>query len=398
MGVTVRQKAKGKGKPWWIFISHNGKRTSRRVGDKAAAEDVASKIRAKLKLGEFGFDEKKPKSIPTFKLFAEGFMETYSAMNHKPSTHESYRSALDIHLLPTFGDKDLDSITRKHVKGFINEKHKEGLSSGTVRNLKAYLSAILSEAVDDEIISANPAARTGKLIKSNGDKKDIAPLTWEEKALFEQTMKEHFPRYYPLFLTALRTGMRLGEMLALKPGDLDFNGRFIEVRRSFSKGRITTPKSGQRRRVDMSADLATVLKGHITDSKKETLKKGWGEPPEWLFYNETGGIIDHANLRRRVFHKCLDKAGLRRIRIHDLRHSYSTLRIQKGDNIKDVSMQLGHHSIKITLDIYSHWMPGAKKSEVDELDSNTAPNCTPPAPNPPENEKRTQQISAKSLK
>ena len=65
--------------------------------------------------------------------------------------------------------------------------------------------------------------------------------------------------------------------------------------------------------------------------------------------------------------------SIKLIRAHDLRHTYATLRIMKGDNLKDVSKQLGHHSIRITLDIYSHWVPGAKKSEVDELDSRTAP-------------------------
>ncbi len=69
----------------------------------------------------------------------------------------------------------------------------------------------------------------------------------------------------------------------------------------------------------------------------------------------------------------MEKDGLRRIRIHDLRHTYATLRIYKGDNILDVSKQLGHHSIKITLDTYAHWMPGGKKSEVDELDGRQAP-------------------------
>lgn len=381
MGVTVRQKVKGKGEPWWVFISHNGKRTSRRVGDKPAAEAVASKIRAKLELGEFGLEEKKKKSIPTFELYAEGFMETYSAMNHKPSTHDSYRSTLDKHLIPHFGEMNLDSISRKDIKAFINLKRKEKLSSGTVRNLKAYLSSILSEAVDDELIEFNPASRTGKLIKKD-DKEEIRPLTWEEKTLFEESVKEHYPRHFPFFLTALRTGMRLGELLALKPGDLDFNRSFIEVRRNWVKGKITTPKNGKSRPVDMSKQLKRVLKGYLVDRKKEALKKGWGEPPEWLFYNKVGGVIDISNLRRRVFLKALEKAEVRKVRFHDLRHTYATLRISKGDNLQDVSKQLGHHSVKFTLDVYSHWMPGTKKAEVDELDSKVAPICTPTAPKP----------------
>ncbi|MFC1838519.1 tyrosine-type recombinase/integrase [Thermodesulfobacteriota bacterium] len=136
---------------------------------------------------------------------------------------------------------------------------------------------------------------------------------------------------------------------------------------------MTTPKSGESRRVDMSIELASVLRGHITQAKKDTLRNKWGNPPEWLFYKENGEMIDGDNLRKRVFKKALEKAKLRHIRIHDLRHTYATLRIMKGDNIKDVSKQLGHHSIKITLDIYSHWMPGAKKSKVDELDFRSAP-------------------------
>ncbi|MFC1866558.1 tyrosine-type recombinase/integrase [Thermodesulfobacteriota bacterium] len=372
MGVTVRQKAKGKGKPWWVFVSHDGKRTSRRIGDKKAAEEVASTIRSKLQLGDFGFEEKQRKAIPTFKLYAEAFMNTYSAMNHKESTQESYRSALDLHILPYLGDMDLDAITRKDVKEFINEKNKDDLSAGTVRNLKAYLSAILSEAVDDELIQYNPASKTGKLIKKR-DNKEISPLTWKEKAKLEETLEKHYKRYYPFFLTALRTGMRLGELIALKPGDLDFNGGFFEIRRSCSRGKITTPKSGKTRRVDMSKGLSEILKVYLTERKRETLKKGWKESPEWLFYNENGGIIDVNNIRKRIFYKALEKAKLRCIRIHDLRHTYATLRISKGDNILDVSKQLGHHSIRITLDTYAHWMPGGKKSEVDELDSKTEP-------------------------
>jgi integrase len=79
------------------------------------------------------------------------------------------------------------------------------------------------------------------------------------------------------------------------------------------------------------------LKSHLIESKREALKKGWGKPPEWLFCNESGGMIDPANLRKRVFYKCLEKAKLIRIRIHDLRHTYATLRIQAGHNIADVS-------------------------------------------------------------
>ena len=162
--------------------------------------------------------------------------------------------------------------------------------------------------------------------------------------------------------------MRIGEALALEWGDIDFGGRFIEIRRSLARGRVSLPKSGKSRRVDMSPQLKESLKQHRAESKRKGMKLGLGDAPELVFTNKIGGKIDFNNWRRRVFKKALEKAELRHIRIHDLRHTYATLRIAKGDNIADVSNQLGHHSFKLTMDVYYHWIPGGKKSEVDALD------------------------------
>jgi len=117
MGVVIRQKIKGKGKPWWVFISYRGKRTSRKIGDRRAAEAVASKIRAKLQLGEFGFKKEKP--ICTFKEYSQTFINGFSKINHKPSTHQSYKSALDNHIYPVFGNMWLNEIRKKDVKKFV---------------------------------------------------------------------------------------------------------------------------------------------------------------------------------------------------------------------------------------------------------------------------------------
>ena len=150
----------------------------------------------------------------------------------------------------------------------------------------------------------------------------------------------------------------------------------IEVRRNCVRGLIGTPKSGKVRRVDMSAGLKAVLQAYLTKRKRDILKKGWGESLQWLFYNGSGNAVDVNNIRERVFKKVLQKAGLRHIRMHDLRHTYATLRIDAGHNIADVSKQLGHHSIRITIDTYHHWMPGSAKAEVDQLDLEAVPNCT----------------------
>lgn len=119
----------------------------------------------------------------------------------------------------------------------------------------------------------------------------------------------------------------------------------------------------------MSLQLTETMKEHHVECKKKGLVLGIGEAPEHVFTNNNGNLIDKDNWRRRVFNKVLEKAKSRKIRIHDLRHTYATLRISAGHNIADVSAQLGHHSVKLTMDVYYHWLPGQNKSQVDELDS-----------------------------
>lgn len=225
--------------------------------------------------------------------------------------------------MPVFGDKPIDEISRSDIKDFLYAKQSEKLAPGTVRIIRAYLTAILTEAVDDELITYNPAARTGRFICAGEVRKKANPPSWEERTRLEKAAQTHFARYYPLFFCENRTGLRFGELTALKAGDIDFGGRdIIEVKRNAVRGEITSPKNGKTRRVDMSKQLAPVLKSHLLERKKEAFKNGRGNPPEWLFYNEQAGLIDNNKFRKRVFHKVLEKAGLRHTRIHDLRHTY----------------------------------------------------------------------------
>lgn len=385
MGVTVRQKTPGKGNPWWVFVAHNGKRTSRMIGAKGAAEDVAIKIQAKLALGEFDFEEgkKEEPAEPTFKAYADSWLKTTAPANCKESTVDSYDDLLRLHILPVFGSLKLTEINRGKLKDFFAGKILEGYAKSSVVHMKNVISGILTKAVDDDVISNNLSLGI-RITKKNrnddedgesGNGDDIAdPLTAEEtnillKAVVEDTTKPYtLSNHYPLFLLLVRTGLRIGEALALKWGDIDFNGRFSHVQRGLSRMKIQTPKNGKTRRVDMSPHLAETLAAYRIECKKKGLALGLGDALEYIFTNEKGTFIDLSNWRRRIFNKALDKAKLRRIRIHDLRHTYATLRISKGDNITDVSNQLGHYSVKLTLDTYNHWLPGKRKSEVDGLD------------------------------
>ena len=184
---------------------------------------------------------------------------------------------------------------------------------------------------------------------------------------FSKCELSHFPAHYPLSLTLARTGMRVGGALAMQWGDIDFHGRFINIQRGFSRGKIETPKSGKSRRVDMSLQLTETLMGLRHQRKIEAVKEGWGKVPEWIFLSQDGTPLDSSHWRSRVFIKALEKAGLRKIRIHDLRHSYASLLIQAGESLAYVRDQLGHHSIKVIVDVYGHLAPEGNKEAVDRL-------------------------------
>ena len=369
MGVKIREKPKGSG-VYWAFIDHNGKRRAKKIGtDEKAALGIAKKIEAKLALGDFGVLEK-TKSVKTFKAFAKDFLEGYAKTALKESTYRGYRSILDKHLEPAFGKKPINEISRTDVKNFIFKKIKDGMSISRAKRIKATLSGIFSHAVEDGLILVNPAARLDRFLnaKDQSLSNEISPYSAKELEIYLETVRSHFAEHFPMFLTLARTGLRLGEALGLQWGDIDFRGKFIEIRRAWVNGRLTTTKTGKTRRVDATPLLLATLKSLNQRRKEQTLKNGWGEVPEWVFVNQDGKPLDPGNVRGRVHYKACEKAKLRRVRIHDLRHSYATIRISAGHNIADVSRQLGHASIKITVDTYYHWLPSQHTGEISELD------------------------------
>ena len=340
---------------------------------------MASKIRAKLQLGEFDFEEKQ--EVPLFKEYAQSWIDTTAPATCKASTVSDYDRILESHVLPVFGDRAVDKITKGMIKDFLLGKVNEDFAGSTVTHMKNVISGVLNKAVDDETIQTNPAHKLGKIFKTQDKRKDVDFLTKEELKRLLDTVQVHFPRHYALFLLLARTGLRIGEALALQWGDIDFNGRFITIQRGISRGRIETPKNGKSRRVDMSLQLTEALKTLKNQGATQVVvpitrsEETPEEPSEWVFTNGVGGFIDVNNWRRRVFNKALKKAGLRRIRIHDLRHTYASLLIQAGESLAYVRDQLGHHSIKVTVDIYGHLAPEGNKQAVDKLDD-VLPPCT----------------------
>ena len=377
MGVRIRQKNKGKGQPWWVFIHHKGKRKSIKVGDQKAAKRLAAKIEFKLKVGELGIDQK---PVPTFGELAQEWITTVVPATCKESTQHDYEIILKKHL-GKFSARPIDQITRRDVKTHLLAKLKRGKSASTVTHIKNVMSGVFSLALDGEFIDTNPAKQLGRLITEKPRGKDVKPLSHQDLEALLKTFAEHRPREFPLVMTLARAGLRAGEALGLMWSDLDFEARTIHIQRSLSRMNLVTPKSGKARTVDMSTQLSGVLKDHRLAQKKEAMAKGWGQAPEMVFVNQEGRPVDINPWRRHYWKPMLRKAKLEGFRIHDLRHTFATHLIMGGANIVYVSRLLGHHSVKLTLDIYTHWLPSESTREVDTLDSMDTPNRTLYAPN-----------------
>lgn len=397
MGVNVREKIKGSG-IWWVFINHDHVRKSKKIGpDKKLAEEVAEKLRAKIILGDMGFlkDEKKS---PTLKEYVDGWQDSEGyhigwsqeiENSLKNSTRKGYKNVLETYILPTLGKYPLPSISSRIIKKDLVQKlfnrKKKKLRSNTIKNIKNCLSAILREACTDEYISVNPAL--GVLVPKPEDEKpsrEPMPFTWDEVEIIEDVFKDHFSRHYPMVLCGLRTGLRMGELIALQWQDLDFHNKWLYVQRNITRGKITTPKSKSGYRyVRMTNQLCQVLKEHRNYARKQAMKNGWGSPPEWLFYNEEGSFLNYGNFLSRIWNRAIKKSELLRRTPHDMRHSYATLRLSKGDSLAEVSKEMGHKSTKLTFDTYFKWLPKESTSNIDELDTKgkrKAPKSTLGAP------------------
>jgi integrase len=383
MGVRVRF---WKG-AWWVFVSHQGRRKAKRIGDKATALRVARAIRERIARGDLQLGGSNEETLESYGC---AWLKGLTG-NLKASTIRFYAEHLRRHIVPALGQRRIGQVNRVDCRELAIALRGKGLKVNTVRGIVRTLSALLSQAVEDEKLPANPALRMGKYLR-RGDEPEavIQPLSAAEAAHLVATAERHFLRWHPWILCALRTGLRLGELLALQWGDVDWNGRFLIVQRNIVRGAITSPKSHQRRRVDMTPQLASALIGWRRLQRKRCLKKGKPVPP-WVFPSLEGTALEERNVRH-VFTRLLEKAELAHRRIHDLRHTNATLLLQAGAPITYVSQQLGHRDASITLRVYAHWLPDASRREADRLDA-LQPSATPAQPEGVSNDEAKQAKS-----
>jgi integrase len=384
MGVKIKKR----GSKWYVYVNYHGKRKNRCVGTREAAEKVRRELEARLALGDMTFLENPSRAVPTFKTYADGWLETYAEVECKLSTKRSYEQLLRLHVTPKFGSQKISDIRRDDVKRFVaelsqatrtvNDSPIPKFSRNTLRLIVCALRTVLSAAVEDGLIESNPAAKVGKFAKSDKPAHQASAMTRDEAKAFLAAVQTVCPDWHPFFLSALRAGLRKGELIALKWGDVQFgesaddSNRYILVQRNFSHGRFTTPKSKKSRRVDLSKHLRNTLLELRDQRMLDAFMAGRTSiTDDLVFPSQAGTVIKPDNIVPRYMEPALEKAGLRRFRFHDLRHTFGSLLIQDGASLAYVKDQMGHSSIQITVDTYGHLIPGADIAWVDRLDAET---------------------------
>jgi integrase len=390
MGVKIRKR----GGKWYVVVNYHGRRKTKCVGSsRAVAETVRRQLEARLAVGDLGILAEAETQVPTFDAYADTWLKNYARVECKTSTADGYEGVLRLYLRPRFGTQRLDEVKRTAIKAMVSDLIADKLSRNTIRNAMCVIRAIFYDAIEGGVVESNPAARLGRFTRTPraGETKGIA-LTSKEAQQFLEAAKAVCMEYHPLFLTALRAGLRRGELVALQWGDIQFGrdddnpNRFIVVQHNYVRREHTTTKSKKSRRVDLSRELRKSLLALRDKRLLEAFLKGKENiADDLVFPSPDGAILDPDNLYHRYFLPVLAKAGLRKIRLHDLRHTFGSLLLQSGATIVYVKEQMGHSSIQVTVDTYGHLIPGANVSYVDRLDevseasSKTTPsqNATP---------------------
>jgi len=274
------------------------------------------------------------------------------------TTFRDHERNVRLHLKPTIGRIRLKDLTRLHVQRLINQKVKEGYAPRTVRYAHTTLSKALTQAVDWDLVPRNAASRV-KLPKQNRMKRETLSAD-NVVAFFAAASKDRFAALYVLAVTS---GLRPGELLALKWENVDLEAGALSVRRSVSEDeggpvmREETKTSGGRR-LELLPVAVEALKKHRIRQNEERLRyRGLWTALDLVFPSTTGTIMRRNNRHRRSYKPLLQRACQPDIRLYDLRHTFATLMFENREQLKLVSEMLGHASVKQTADTYTHVSP-----------------------------------------
>jgi len=339
-------------------------------GTKRDAERALREVLLSIEQGSYV----KPNKI-TLGEWLDQWCESFVVMNTTQRTYVSYRSIIDRHLKQGLGSIALARLEPQQIQAYYAEKlargrfdRKGGLSNRSV----LYHHRILSKALDQAVKMGLVVRNVAKLITPpRVARAKINVLDADEASRFLDIASNTM--YYPLFAVLLYTGLRRGEAIALRWKYIDLIRLELHVVESAHRIRkefiIKEPKSlHSKRAVSLSPSLAALLLEYREDQK--LMRKQMGNPlieEEFVFSWPDGRPLD-PDVVTKAFHRIAGQAGLRNIRLHDLRHTHATLMLKAGVHPKIVSERLGHANIGITLDTYSHVLPGLQEAAAERFD------------------------------
>ncbi|WP_295238796.1 site-specific integrase [Veillonella sp.] len=329
----------------------------------------------------------------TLTQLATYWLESIKQISVKPKTYQKYVSSLHLYVLPYLGTYKVSTITPQDIQELLNQwstgvlKGKKGhvISSSTIRCARRYLSELLNYAVNIGLLFKNPCKLTKPpRLKTN----EIHPLSIEEIYKLTSTMKaqlqEHIDspyrmNYYASYIAvklAIGTGMRLGEVFGLCWDCVNLEKDIISIRRTIQTGSKEktfqdTKTKTSRRSIPISQELHNDLEKFRYFQKQYAQELGsqWLDNHDIVISGCFGNILSTSNFKSRYFIPVLKQIGLDHITFHDLRHTHATLLLSQKINPKIVQERLGHSTITLTLDTYSHLVPDIQKEAVKALNN-----------------------------
>jgi integrase len=362
---------------WVVYINHKGNRRSKAFGqDKQAAKLFATE--ANLAIAKERFQIRTEEAAQTLAAFVSlKFIPQYE---QKRSSLHNIQKELRNHVLPLLGHKMIGDITDDDVLLLIKTCKQKGLATNTIHNnIFPALSGVLSYAVTKKLIPANPCAKLGAhCVDADEIKHEVVPLTRDQAArLLDAAAQVCRHDHWVFILLLLRTGLRIGEAIALYWDALDLVGRTLRVKRNMSRGELTSPKKKQNRTVGLSRQLADALMIHKVNEEMKAKRAGRTSLYPFVF-NTDGRYLRQHVFRSKAFDKAKRLAGLgEEVTPHWLRHTFVS-QLLSGDPtatppiaprpIHEVSRLVGHNSITVTANTYGHLLPNRNASLMDALD------------------------------
>lgn len=299
-------------------------------------------------------------TVPTLEEFSKEWERVYVATQCKPSVQASYSDILRLHLVPELGDLRLDEIEARRVQHYVADKADEQLAPKTIKNQLAVLARMLKVAQSWGVVERLPAIAMPRV-----DLPEWQWLDWDEvERLIEAARTEE--RLTTMVPVAIYTGLRIGEQIALRWGDIDLARGELHVRRSYAVGSTTSPKSNKHRTIP----LGNVALSALREQRAQTyMRSGTGGGLVWA--DEDGKQLTKQHIRD-PFQRALKRAGIRSIRWHDLRHTYASLLAKEGASLQAIQRLLGHSDIRTTMR-YAHLAQADLTRAAKLLDTNETP-------------------------